>query len=95
MKKLLLLLLINAFIIPGFAIPKKKAELLMLSYQSVVNGKTRVGAPKMMLLCSAEASKSWIEKDSTRLLPAIATETSHIDFNKKKLTRWPDLRMGL
>lgn len=76
-------LLLHGILISGIASPKKTTQL-SVSYQSVVNGKTRSDAPRVMLLCSAEATKSWVAKDSTIQLPSIANETSYIDFNQKK-----------
>jgi len=84
MKKLLIFLIINAFVISNYAVPKKTPALLSVTYQNVVNGKVRPVAPGIMLLCSPEASKSWVAKDSTKLIPAIAVETSYIDFSLKK-----------
>ena len=84
MKKLLIFLFINAFVIHNFAAPQKIPTLLSVTYQNVVNGKVRSDSPGIMLLCSAEASKSWVAKDSTKLIPTIAVETSYIDFSQKK-----------
>jgi GLPGLI family protein len=84
MKTLSFLLLLNIAFISGFATAKKVPPFVSVSYQNVVNGKVRPDGAKTMLLCSAEASKSWVAKDSSKLLPTIATETGYIDFTLKK-----------
>lgn len=84
MKILSFLLLLNIAFISGFASPKKTPPFVSVSYQNVVNGKVRPDGSVMMMLCSAEASKTWVAKDSTKLIPAIAVETSYINFTLKK-----------
>ncbi|HZK96058.1 MAG TPA: PNGase F N-terminal domain-containing protein [Prolixibacteraceae bacterium] len=84
MRKLLIITLLNIFIIQSFAAPKKLPEMVKVTFQVVVNGKTRAEGAKSMLLCSPVASKSWTENDSRILIPTIAKETSYIDFETKK-----------
>jgi len=82
--KLLIIILLHFIANSGFATPKKLNGLVSLSYQTIINGKTTPESPKIMLLCSPVASKSWIAKDSAKLLPSIACETSYIDYTLKK-----------
>ena len=83
MRKLIIIALLNVFANQGFAAPKKLPEIVKVTFQVVVNGKTRTEGAKSMLLCSSTASKSWTENDSKKLLPTIAKETSYIDFRTK------------
>jgi len=83
MRKLIIIALLNVFVSQSFAGPKKLPEIVKVTFQVVVNGKTRTEGAKSMLLCSSSASKSWTENDSKKLLPAIAKETSYIDFGTK------------
>ena len=82
--KLLIIILLNILAIPDFASPKKLNDLLSVSYKTVVNGKSSAEGPKNLLLCSPVASKSWLARDSSKLLPQIALETSYIDYTLKK-----------
>ena len=82
--KLLIIILLNIIALPDFASPKKLPALLSVSYQTVVNGKTNQEIPGPRLLCSPVASKSWLAKDSAKLLPAIALETSYVDYTLQK-----------
>ncbi len=84
MKILSVLLLLSTAFSSGFASPKNTPPFVRVCYQNVVNGKTRAEDAKTMMLCSAEASKTWVERDSVRLLPTIAAETGYIDFTLKK-----------
>lgn len=84
MRKLCIFLLLNAFIIPNFAAPLKLPDFVSVSYQTLVNGKAAPDNSGIRLLCSPLASKSWIAKDSTKLLSTLASETSYIDFIQKK-----------
>lgn len=83
MRKLIVITLLNVFVSQSFAAPKKLPEIVKVTFQVVVNGKTRTEGAKSMLLCSSTASKSWTENDSKKLLPTIANETSYIDFGTK------------
>jgi len=83
MRKLIIVVLLNIFVIQAFAIQKKIPEMVKVTFQVVVNGKPHTDGAKSMLLCSATASKSWSENDSKTLLPTIAKETSYIDFETK------------
>ena len=80
----LILLLLNIAFIPVYATSNKTPALLNVTYQNVVNGKVRPDGAKTMLLCSTEASKSWVAKDSSKLLPTIAVETGYINFTLKR-----------
>ena len=83
MRKFLIILFLCILVIPSFATPKKQTGFVSVSYQTLVNGKTNPEATAIRLVCSAFASKSWSAKDSAKLLPTIALETSYIDFNQK------------
>ncbi len=83
MRKTLIIILLNIFVIQSFARPKKLPEIVEVTFQVIVNGKPRTEGTKSMLMCSSAASKSWTENDSKTLLPTIAKETSYIDFGAK------------
>jgi hypothetical protein len=78
-----LLILLISFI-SGYASPQKQPLIFSVTYQNTVNGKTRSDDAGIKLLCSAESSKSWVAKDSAKLLPEVASETSYIDYVQKK-----------
>ena len=82
--KLLIIIVLIIIVIPAFSSPGKLPALMSLSYQNIINGKSSNEGPKTRLLCSQVASKSWLAKDSAKLLPEIALETSYIDFTLKK-----------
>ena len=84
MRKLYMILLLNVFIIPNFASPHKLPEFMSVSYQTLVNGKAGPEDSGIRLVCSSLASKSWLAKDSAKLLPTLASESSYIDFIQKK-----------
>lgn len=79
-----LLMLLIVISVSALAVPKTSAEVVNVSYQTVVNGKPRTDGPKTMLLCSPDAARSWTENNSEKLLPTVAKETSYIDFSQKK-----------
>jgi len=83
MRKILIITLLNIFISQSFAGTKKLPQIVQVTFQVVVNGKTRSEGAKTMLLCSSSASRSWTENDTKKLLSGIAKETSYIDFNAK------------
>jgi GLPGLI family protein len=83
MRKILIITLLNIFVNTSFARPKQLPEIVQVTFQVVVNGKVRSEGAKTMLRCSSMASRSWTENDSKKLLPAIAKETSYIDFATK------------
>jgi len=83
MPRLFILIILSAFVIQGFAAPKKMPENVRISYQTIVNGKPRTDGSLISLLCSPSASRSWVENNSKKLLPSIAKETSCIDFVAK------------
>lgn len=60
---------------------QKEAEII---YQTQVNGKMQLNGPVIKMRCSVQASRSWTENDSKKLLPTIARETNYIDFSAKK-----------
>lgn len=80
MRGLIIIVLLNVIAIQNFASTKKLPAFVSVSYHTVVNGKTNPDDKQIMLLCSSVASKSWTEKDSTKLLPRVAKETSYISF---------------
>ncbi len=82
--KLLIIILLNSIAVSNFASPKKLNALVSVSYQTVVNGKSSPESPKIKLLCSPVASKSWTANDSAKLLPTIPLEISYIDYVSKK-----------
>ncbi len=84
MRRLFITLALSAFFLPNFAAPKKLNIAISITYQTVVNGKTNPGDTKIRMVCSAVASRSWIAKDSVKLLPSLAQETSYIDYILKK-----------
>lgn len=93
MNKLFFFILLHALVIQGIAAPKKLPEAVEITFQMVVNGKTRPDGAKTKLLCSPIASRSWTENNSKKLLPTVAKETSYIDFNAQKtfqLARFSD-----
>lgn len=83
MNKLFILVILSTIVIQGFAGPKKLPEAAELTFQRIVNGKTDPDEVTTKLLCSVNASRSWTDNSSKKLLPAIAQETSYIDFNAK------------
>jgi len=89
----ILLLTFELLTLISFATPKKNAEQLKVIYQTAVNGKTRPDGPKSKVLCSATASRSWVESDDKKLLPTVAKEISYIDYSAQKtfqLARFSD-----
>jgi hypothetical protein len=84
MRKQLILLLLSFLTFNSFSSPKKMPEAVRVSYQTVVNGKTRTDGPVNWLLCSAVAAKSWTGNDPKKLLPTIAKEANYIDFLQQK-----------
>lgn len=83
MKRHLIIALLIFLVIPNFASPKKLPVQVQVTYQTLVNGKSSPDAAPIKLLGSAEASKSWSDKDTMKLLPTIAKETGYIDFAAK------------
>jgi len=94
MRKLAVILLLNIFIIPNFASPRKLSDFMSVTYQTLVNGKSGTENTGIRIVCSPVASKSWIAKDTSRLLPAIASETNYIDFVQKKTFQVARFRNG-
>ena len=94
MKKLSIILILNIFIIPNFAAPQKLSDFMSVSYQTRVNGKSSTADAGIKVVCSPFASKSWISKDSARILPTIASETSYIDFIQKMTFQVARFRNG-
>lgn len=93
MNKLFFFIILLTFVIRGIAAPKKLPETAEITYQVVVNGKSRPDGAKTKLLCSPMASRSWTENTSKTLLPTVARETSCIDFSAQKtyqLARFSD-----
>ncbi|MBL7972044.1 MAG: hypothetical protein JNL03_11065 [Prolixibacteraceae bacterium] len=93
MNKIFLFLILSIFAFQSIAAPKKISEAVEVTFQAVVNGKSRPDGQKTKLLCSPEASRSWTENNSKKLLPVIAKETSYIDFAAKntfQLARFSD-----
>jgi hypothetical protein len=84
MKKIFILIFLIFFIFNSFSATKKLPSQVEVTYQTVVNGKTRPDGPKNKVKCSVLSSKSWIENDNRKLLPTVAKETSYIDFIQRK-----------
>ena len=84
MKILFTIALLIFLVTPIFASPKKLPAQFQVTYLTLVNGKSSPDAAPIKLVGAAEASKSWIEKDTLKLLPTIAKEKSYIDFVAKK-----------
>lgn len=84
MKRRLINLAFCFLALTSFSAPKKNPDEVRVSYQTIVNGKTRPGGPVNWLLCSPIAAKSWTGSDSRKLLPTVAKETNYIDFTQKK-----------
>ena len=84
LQKLLFVLFLSIFANANFASDKKLQTVLGITYQTVVNGKTIPGDTKIRMVCSEIASKTWIAKDSVKLIPSLAQETSYIDYSLKK-----------
>ncbi|HET6560175.1 MAG TPA: GLPGLI family protein [Prolixibacteraceae bacterium] len=84
MKKLLVIFVLIAFSIEGFAASKKAPALARLSYQTLSNGMILTEAPQILLECSPEAAKSWADIDPGKLLPTMAQEFNCIDFLQQK-----------
>lgn len=80
MKNFFVLLLLGLFIYGGYAAPKKLPEQVEVTFQTVVNGKSRPDGPKSKVVCSATASRSFTESDGRKLLPTVAKETSYVDY---------------
>jgi Peptide-N-glycosidase F, N terminal/Peptide-N-glycosidase F, C terminal len=95
MKIIFIILLINPFILPSFAAPKKSNIPLSITYQTVVNGKTNPGDTKIMVVCLATASKSWIAKDTAKLIPSLAQEISYIDYIEGKTFQVATFNSGI
>jgi len=94
MKKLSFILILNVFIVPNFAAPKKFSDFVSVSYQTRVNGKSSTEDAGIKVICSPYTSKSWISRDTARLLPTIASETSYIDFIQKMTFQVARFRNG-
>ena len=94
MKKLSFILILNVFIVPNFAAPQKFSDFMSVSYQTRVNGKTSTEDAGIKVICSPYTSKSWISRDTARLLPTIASETSYIDFIQKMTFQVARFRNG-
>ena len=94
MRKLSVILLLNIIIIPNFAAPRKLPDFMSVSYQTLVNGKSLTEDARISLVCSPLASKSWIAKDTARLLHTIASEINYIDFIQKKTFQVARFRNG-
>jgi hypothetical protein len=84
MRKLIIIASLVVSAIQGIAAPKDLPKLVEISYQVVVNGKVDTDAAKIKLLCSSEASKSWIDNGTKKLLPIAAKESNYIDFVREK-----------
>ena len=84
MKKRLIIALFCLLVFQSYSSPKKLPAEIRVSYQTIVNGKTRENGNLNWLLCSPVASKSWTGNDSKKLLPTIAKESNYIDFVQKK-----------
>lgn len=84
LQKILFVLFLSIFANANFASDKKLQTVLGITYQTVVNGKTIPGDTRIRMVCSAIASKTWIAKDSVKLIPSLAQETSYIDYSLKK-----------
>jgi hypothetical protein len=93
MNRLLIFIILTVWVIQSFAIPKRLPEVADITFQVIVNGKTRPDGPKSKVLCSATASRSWVESDDKKLLPTVAKETSYVDYSAQKtfqLARFSD-----
>ncbi len=84
MRLLLTIIVLNTFLATSFGTPKKLAPFITVTYQTVINGKTNPDDAKVNLICSAEASKSSMVKDSEKLLSSIALETNYVDYSLQK-----------
>jgi hypothetical protein len=84
MKKLIAAFIFCFFITEAFSVPKKLPTQVEVTYQTVVNGKSRPDGPKNKVLCSASASRSFTESDARKLLPSVAKETSYVDYAAQK-----------
>ena len=84
MKRRLIISLFCFLALHSYSAPKKLPGEVRVSYQTIVNGKTRAGGTVNWLLCSPFAAKSWTGSDSRKLLPTLAKETSYIDFTQMK-----------
>ncbi|MBL7968797.1 MAG: GLPGLI family protein [Prolixibacteraceae bacterium] len=84
MKKFITLIVICAFITEAYSAPKKLPTQVEVTYQTIVNGKSRPDGPKNKVLCSASASRSFTESDNRKLLPTVAKETSYVDYAAQK-----------
>ena len=93
MNRLLIFFILIVWAIQSFAIQKRLPEVADITFQVMVNGKTRPDGPKSKVLCSATASRSWVESDDKKLLPTVAKETSYVDYSAQKtfqLARFSD-----
>ncbi|HEY3371592.1 MAG TPA: PNGase F N-terminal domain-containing protein [Prolixibacteraceae bacterium] len=84
MIKPLVFILLNVLVIHSFAAPKKLPQAAELTFQMVFNGKADPDAAKIKLIASSDACRSWTDNSSKKLLPAIALETSYIDYTQMK-----------
>jgi len=84
MKKLIAAFIFCFFITEAFSVPKKLPTQVEVTYQTVVNGKSRPDGPKNKVLCSASASRSTTESDNRKMLPTVAKETSYVDYAAQK-----------
>lgn len=85
MKNIFFLALLLTLGLLGFTSrAQQEAPTVEVTYQTVVNGKTRPEAPRMLVLSSALAARSWTDKGTRKRLPGDADETSYIDFAQQK-----------
>lgn len=84
MKKSLVLISLVVFFIDVVSAVKKVPLQYEVTYQTVVNGKSRSDGPKTKVLCSAFASRSWSETDDRKLIPTVAKETSYVDYQAQR-----------
>jgi GLPGLI family protein len=84
MKKLIAAFIFCFFITEAFSVHKKLPTQVEVTYQTVVNGKSRPDGPKNKVLCSASASRSTTESDNRKMLPTVAKESSYVDYAAQK-----------
>ena len=95
MKIFLVVILLIVFTVTGFTAPKKKSPALRVTYQTIVNGKPNHEGAKSIVICTSEASKSEQAKDTVKLLPSIALESSYIDYINKKTFQVAQFKNGI
>lgn len=80
MKYFYILPVLICIFVTGVSSAKNVPDEVQLSYQMIINGKPVTDGPKIQLLAGENASRSWTETDSKKLLPQIAQETSCVDY---------------